>query len=205
MARRGRPPGTDSAETRQRIIDAARQEFAQRGYAAASITSIAAIAELAPSAIYHYFGGKSDLYEAVFSATADVIWGRLLQDLDDTSTFIEAVDRLLKASTQFTSSESQYNRFLAMIPTEACLHPEFSHLLTTRSKYQDEAFGAIADLGIRNGDITNISRDMAIEMIRSAIMGSFFERHFRPEITTVSVNATRHLLIKMVNPSHHQS
>lgn len=203
MARRGRPPGTDSAETRRRIIDAARQEFSQRGYAAASITSIATLAELAPSAIYHYFGGKTDLYEAVFSATADVIWGRLLEDLDDTSTFIEAIDRLLNASMRFTETDNQYNDFLAMIPTEARLHPEFAHLLTTRSKYQDEAFGTIADLGILSGDISGISRELAIEMIRSAIMGSFFERHFRPELTAVNVEATRRLLITMVDRSDH--
>ena len=37
MARRGRPRGTDSAQTRQRIVDVARDQFAKSGYAATAI------------------------------------------------------------------------------------------------------------------------------------------------------------------------
>jgi AcrR family transcriptional regulator len=205
VARRGRPPGVDSADTRERIIDAARSEFAERGYAAASITSIATRADLAPSAIYHYFGGKSELYEAVFSATADVIWHRLHEDLDEHTTFTDAVNHLLDASMTFTPEENAYNDFLAMIPTESRLHPKFSHLLTARSKYQDAAFGGIVDLGLTTGELVDIDRDVAIEMARAAIMGSFFERHFRPELTKVSVRAVRQLLLSMTDGDRHHS
>ena len=205
MARRGRPPGVDSADTRERIIDAARSEFAERGYAAASITSIATRADLAPSAIYHYFGGKSELYEAVFSATADVIWHRLHEDLGEHRTFADAVNHILDASMSFTPAENGYNNFLAMIPTESRLQPEFSHLLTARSKYQDAAFGSIVDLGLTTGELTGVDRDLAIEMVRAAIMGSFFERHFRPELTEVSVQAVRELLLSMTAGHRHHN
>ena len=68
--RRGRPPGGNSDETRQAILDAALRHFAERGYASTTITAIAADVGLATSAFYHYFDGKEQLYEAVFFATA---------------------------------------------------------------------------------------------------------------------------------------
>jgi AcrR family transcriptional regulator len=47
------------------IIDAARQEFAERGFAAVSIRDIAARAGMSMSALYHYYPGKQDLLWAI--------------------------------------------------------------------------------------------------------------------------------------------
>ena len=58
MAARGRPKGSDSAETKRKIINAARHEFANNGYDGAAILSIAENVGIAPSAIYHYFQSK---------------------------------------------------------------------------------------------------------------------------------------------------
>ena len=55
MGKRGRPAGVDSAETRQRILDAARTVFSVKGYDGASVLKIAESADLAPSAIYNHY------------------------------------------------------------------------------------------------------------------------------------------------------
>ena len=60
-ARIGRPPDTDPAVTRRRILDVARREFAHRGYAAATNRSIAAAAKLTTGAVY--WEGASTLLE----------------------------------------------------------------------------------------------------------------------------------------------
>lgn len=52
-------------ESRQRILDAAMNEFSAKGYAGARIDKIAERAKLNPRMIYHYFGGKQPLYIAV--------------------------------------------------------------------------------------------------------------------------------------------
>lgn len=49
----------------ERILSAAKELFANNGYAATTIQMIAQRANLVPSAIYHYFAGKEDLLEAV--------------------------------------------------------------------------------------------------------------------------------------------
>jgi len=53
------------AETSARLIAAARQAFREQGYAAASMDAICAAAGVTRGALYHNFGGKEGLFEAV--------------------------------------------------------------------------------------------------------------------------------------------
>lgn len=50
-----------------RLLDAATSEFAERGFAGARIDMIAQEAQLNKQLIYHYFGGKQQLYDAVLT------------------------------------------------------------------------------------------------------------------------------------------
>ncbi|MGH4033302.1 TetR family transcriptional regulator [Actinomycetota bacterium Odt1-20B] len=65
--RRGRPSRTESAAgpaTRDRILAAAREEFAQRGYEKTSVRSIAKAAGVDSALVHHYFGTKEQVFEA---------------------------------------------------------------------------------------------------------------------------------------------
>jgi AcrR family transcriptional regulator len=63
MARRtGRRPG--NPDTREAILAAARDAFAERGYDAASIRAIAGGAGVDPALVHHYFGTKEQLFLA---------------------------------------------------------------------------------------------------------------------------------------------
>jgi TetR/AcrR family transcriptional regulator len=52
----------DAAATRQRILEAAIDEFAERGFSGARIDSIAQRSRANMRMIYHYYGNKEDLY-----------------------------------------------------------------------------------------------------------------------------------------------
>jgi AcrR family transcriptional regulator len=56
----------DAQATRQRLLDAASEEFAARGIAGARVDRIAQAARSNKAQIYHYFGSKDALVEAVF-------------------------------------------------------------------------------------------------------------------------------------------
>jgi AcrR family transcriptional regulator len=56
----------DAEATRQRLLDAAEQEFAARGIAGARVDRIARAAGSNKAQIYHYFASKYGLFEAVF-------------------------------------------------------------------------------------------------------------------------------------------
>ncbi|MEU2439129.1 TetR family transcriptional regulator [Streptomyces rubradiris] len=62
--RRGRPPRTESAGTRDRILAAAREEFSARGYEKTSVRGIAKAAGVDSALVHHYFGTKEQVFEA---------------------------------------------------------------------------------------------------------------------------------------------
>lgn len=60
--RAGRPAG--DSRTREAILDAARTQFAERGYVGATIRAIAAAAGVDPALVHHYYGTKEKLFAA---------------------------------------------------------------------------------------------------------------------------------------------
>lgn len=69
MSPRGRRPGGE--DTRAAIIDAARAEFAQRGFDGTSLRGIAREAGVDPKLVHHYFDGKSELLGEVLAFPID--------------------------------------------------------------------------------------------------------------------------------------
>lgn len=70
MARRtGRRPG--NPDTRESILTAARDAFAERGFEAASIRGIATSAGVDPALVHHYFGTKEQLFKACMNFPVD--------------------------------------------------------------------------------------------------------------------------------------
>jgi AcrR family transcriptional regulator len=68
--RRGRRPGGDN--TRAQLLDAARAEFAERGYEGATVRVIAERAGVDPAMVNHFFGGKEGLFTASLDLPFDV-------------------------------------------------------------------------------------------------------------------------------------
>jgi AcrR family transcriptional regulator len=67
----GRPPGPPSGDTREAILEAARGEFAGKGYDGASVRGIARTAGVDPSLVHHYFGSKEQVFVAAMRLPFD--------------------------------------------------------------------------------------------------------------------------------------
>lgn len=67
--RTGRRPG--QPDTREAILSAARTRFAEVGFSAASVKSIATMAGVDSALVHHYFGTKHDLFVEVISLPVD--------------------------------------------------------------------------------------------------------------------------------------
>jgi AcrR family transcriptional regulator len=72
----------DADATRARLLAAAHREFAAFGIAGARVDRIAAEAASNKAQIYHYFGSKEQLFDAV-AAVVDEIMRELPLDVDD--------------------------------------------------------------------------------------------------------------------------
>jgi AcrR family transcriptional regulator len=71
--RRGRPAGSDSAETRNRILRAARQVITERGYHAATFQAIAMAADLSRPTLHYYFDSREQIYGMLVAEAGDVM------------------------------------------------------------------------------------------------------------------------------------
>ena len=63
--------------TQQRILDAATEVFATRGFTAATMADVVAVSGASIGSIYHHFGGKSELFLAIFEQMADAVDRRI--------------------------------------------------------------------------------------------------------------------------------
>lgn len=75
----GRPRRTRNPAVRARLMEAARNLFAQQGYAAVSTRSVAEAAGANPAMIHYYFGSKQGLYEAMIGDTFTPLFEHLGQ------------------------------------------------------------------------------------------------------------------------------
>lgn len=71
---------------KDRILSAALEEFATRGYEAASTNAIAARAEVAKGLVFHHFGSKEALFEVLFEQEVTRLTELVLQPPDRPST-----------------------------------------------------------------------------------------------------------------------
>lgn len=70
--RRGRPSRTEQERgpaTRERILEAARTAFAERGYDKTSVRGIAKLAGVDAALVHHYFGSKEEVFAAAIEVS----------------------------------------------------------------------------------------------------------------------------------------
>ena len=131
---RAKPRVRDPEATKQRVLDAAKVEFARHGLAGARVDAIADRAKANKQMIYHYFGSKQDLFLAVLEdAYSDIRKAEGKLDLDH----LEPIDAL-KTLVTFTWNYYLRNpEFLTLVNNEN-LH-KAAHL--KRSKVIGEIHG----------------------------------------------------------------
>jgi AcrR family transcriptional regulator len=141
----------DPVATRQRILDAAKAEFARLGLGGARVDAIAARAKANKRMIYHYFGGKRDLFLAVLEAAyGDIRAAERKLELEDLEP-----EAALRTLTEFTwRYYLKHPEFLTLVNSEN-LH-KARHL--KQSKVIGEMFTTlvamvkdILDRGVKKG------------------------------------------------------
>ena len=95
----GRPIHADGRQTRQTILDAALELFAEKGYFGTSLRDIAAVVGVRESALYNYFKGKEALFSALIDAAhehkAEQLAGLLEEPVTDVRMVLERLTTLV--------------------------------------------------------------------------------------------------------------
>ncbi|MBS4727874.1 TetR/AcrR family transcriptional regulator [Mycobacterium sp. SM1] len=122
----GRPPAAKAAETRKRIIRAAREVFSERGYDAATFQAIAVRADLTRPAINHYFPNKRVLYREVVEQTNDLLVTAAIERAQRETTLPGRLSAFISAAIQADAENRSAAAFLVTSMLESQRHPDIS-------------------------------------------------------------------------------
>jgi AcrR family transcriptional regulator len=121
--RRGRPVGSDSAETRNTILRAARQVVNERGYHAATFQAIAMAAGLSRPTLHYYFASRDEIYGMLVADASGVI-ADCIGEAERKDTFLEQLAALVAAIHEADVRDRSMIAFLVSARLEATRNPE---------------------------------------------------------------------------------
>lgn len=121
---RGRPADTDSADTRQRIVECARDKFASEGFEATTNRAIATAAGVSTTALYHYFPSKADLYVAVCESIDASLVEAIRSAISHHATLERRLSALFGEVGRLASESPSTITFVAGMSAVVRKHPE---------------------------------------------------------------------------------
>lgn len=112
----------NAEETRERILQAAIDEFSSKGFNGARTAQIAKRSRTNPRMLYHYFGGKKPLYNAVIETTLGELRKAELQFSPEDC---EPLDGLLRLLAFVYDHFASHPKLINLLSHENLLHGQF--------------------------------------------------------------------------------
>jgi TetR/AcrR family transcriptional regulator len=105
---------------KKKILEAALKEFATRGYEAASTNAIATEAQVAKGLVFHHFGNKEQLFEALFEMEVERLTTAVFETPEPWSTdLFERLHQLMMRKMELAKAHPLTLDFLMVALTEA--------------------------------------------------------------------------------------
>jgi len=171
----GRPPAAKAADTRERIVRAARQVFSELGYDAATFQEIAIRADLTRPAINHYFKSKKLLYREVVERTNEMVVRKSVETAFEATTLLGQLEGFINAAVWSDLEDRSAAAFLVTSVLESQRHPDLGRedhdaLLGTRQFLTWAVSGAI-----ERGELTS---DTPVEQLVEVMTAMFWGMGF---------------------------
>ena len=180
--------------TRERLIDAAIARFAAEGLGA-RFDAVAADAGVTKGALYHHFGSKEGLVEAVYK---DAIRRHADQVVAASSagTGRERLFALIDESARLYSSRTSFYRLLtALHHAAATSRPELAEIARRVQRRQRDYMVELVRAGQRDGSIRADRDAEAVGLTVNAALEGFLVQQLEPAATQRRwVGAFRHLM-----------
>lgn len=125
----GRPPAGDSAETRRRILRAARKCFGRLGYDATTNRDVASEANLSAGALYHYFSSKQELFAATYREVQEIVLSGFEESARQADTLEAKSMAILEQAVKLHADDPTLAVFAAVAPVELQHHEELRQML----------------------------------------------------------------------------
>lgn len=171
----GRPPAAKAAETRQRIVQAAREVFSELGYDAATFQAIAIRADLTRPAINHYFSNKQTLYREVVEQTNSQVVEAGMTRAKNASGLLQRLSAFFGAAMQADSQDRSAAAFLVTSVLESQRHPDLNTDEHDSLKHSREFVTWAVTDAIERGELTtDTDITSLVEMLVAVMWGMGF-------------------------------
>lgn len=175
----GRPPAAKAAETRDRIIRAAREVFSELGYDAATFQAIAIRAGLTRPAINHYFASKRVLWSQVVEQTDALVVSAGRKRAKGETNLLSRLSAFFTAAIQTEGEDRSAAAFLVTSVLETQRHPELAGDAHDSLRTSREFIAWAVNDAIEKGELTtetNVSE--LVEMLVAMMWGMGFYAGF---------------------------
>lgn len=154
--------------TQQRILDAATEVFATRGFTAATMADVVAASGASVGSIYHHFGGKNELFLAIFEQMATAVDRRIEEAMRQAGEAL-APRRVFELHVRAYLEAMWENRRLARVLTSGDTPPGFEVARRDRMQAAFRRWMAVLELdkSVR-GQL--LSRVLVATMAESSLM-----------------------------------
>lgn len=168
----GRPPAAKADETRQRIIQAARLVFSERGYDGATFQAIAARADLTRPAINHYFSSKRALYQEVMDETNEFVIGVGIKEADRETTLVGRLTAFISAAVKANAENPAGSAFIIGGVLESQRHPEWNTAENDSVRIAREFLIRVVNDAIEHGEVAaDIDASALVETLLVVMCG----------------------------------
>lgn len=175
-------------QSRQRVIDAAREHFMRDGYEKATVRGIAAAAGVDVAMVYYFFGNKEGLFTASVLDTPEHPLHQLAHLLDDGPDDIGA--RLVRDFIQRWDEGASFDPLLT-VWRSAAIQPLARKLL------HDSLAGPVAERVSAQFGVTDA--ELRVELVTTHLVGLAFARYQLKIEPLASANADE--LVEWVGPT----
>lgn len=161
------PKRRDAEATRQRILDAAKKEFARNGLGGARVDEIAERSKSNKRMIYHYFESKDLLFQHVLEAAyLDIRQAEQKLDLDQLPP-MDALEKLVRFTWNYYLKNPEFITLVNSENLHRAKHLKKSEMITVVSRKFLDMTKMLLDRGVEEGvfrpgiDVTQLNITIA--------------------------------------------
>jgi AcrR family transcriptional regulator len=179
-------PNRRGVRSRELVLDAAERLMSEHGYEAATVAALKEAAGIPMSSIYHYFGSKDGVLQAVMERGSD----RLLADLAVRTTRPRRpVERLRVLVQTFAEAFERNADFMRLLVAMAAQLPRSSEVLAVMNAVRVKARVVLRDeIRLAFGpDTDEAIADRLAHFAHVTIDGAFVSQQIEPDVSLYTI------------------